>query len=410
MENAINRRSSLHCIALLAGCLALSLVSGCSLLGSRNDRPVIKHKRGDAPTRVYSTRTPPRDTGAGEIYTEGEDAFASSENYTRNEGLVETREPIVLADNYPNTYTVLREDTLWDIAARFLRDPWLWPEVWQINQQILNPHLIYPGDVITLTWVDSQPTLRLGNGSSRLSPKIRYQDLGDAISTIPYELISAFLAKPTVLTSSDAKRLPYILASADGRLVMSRGDAVYARGKLGNAEKHNIMHIGEPYIDPVTKFVYGYEAMHVGESKVTRTGDPFTLQLVDTKREILRGDRLLPIDPQDGPQTFYPRAAPTDLDGTIISVFDGLAYIGQYDIVVINRGANAGLEDGSVISIYQRGSSVYDPYNAWDRIVKLPDEPAGIALVFRTYNSMSYALVMHAVREIHEGDMIRSPD
>lgn len=415
----MNRRFKLHCIALMAGCLALVFVSGCSQfggLGSQNNDASEQSRK--APKRVYSTRTAPAIKSADEMNTYTEDS-------------AQQHDGSILVDNYPNSYTVVRGDTLWDISARFLRDPWLWPEVWQVNEQIINPHLIYPGDVITLVWVDGKPSLRLGEGTIRLSPKVRYEDLGQAVPTIPYEAIRGFLSKPTVLDRSTADSLPYILASADGRLIMSEGNKVYARGNVQSETIQNIMHIGEPYIDTETNTVYGYEAVHVGEGEIIRNGDPFTLSLTDTSREILRGDRLMPLDPLDRAQNYYPHKAPVDLNGSIISVVDGVSYVGQYDIVVLNRGANSGLEDGSVVSIYQRGDTVYDPYTN-ERIksdsegliqrlksaitpsagsaVKLPDEPAGEAMVFRTFENISYALVMRAQREIHKGDSIRSPN
>ena len=410
----MNSRFKQHCIALVSGCLALTMVSGCSQFGSMTGNNTDAVSTGKAPARVYSTRTapPPSD---------------------KSQYLDEIPAAPVLADNYPNNYTVVRGDTLWDISARFLRDPWLWPEVWQVNEQIINPHLIYPGDVITLVWVDGKPQLRLGSGSVRLSPRVRYEDLGNAIPTIPFDKISAFLAKPTVLDRAVADALPYVLASADGRLVMSEGNDVYARGDIEADTSYNIMHIGDPYFDPESNFIFGYEATNVGEGSVVRMGDPATLKIVDSNRETLRGDRLLSIDPNDVGHNYYPLPAPTDLDGSIISVVDGVAYIGQYDIIVLNRGANAGLEDGSVVSIYQRGAMVDDPYaqtkikgesqdgfinnvkkvfsgEGTGNLVKLPDEPAGVAMVFRTYESISYALVMRAEREIHEGDRIRTPD
>ncbi len=410
----MNNRFKQHCIALISGCLALTMISGCSQFNSMRGDNADVVTTGKAPERVYSTRTAPLPS--------------NKDQYTN-----ELPPAPVLADNYPNSYTVVKGDTLWDISARFLRDPWLWPEVWQVNEQIANPHLIYPGDIITLVWVDGKPQLRLGSGSVRLSPQVRFEDLGNAIPTIPFDAISAFLAKPTVLDRSVANALPYVLASADGRLIMSKGNKVYARGEIAADSTYNIMHIGEPYYDPETKFIFGYEATNVGEGTVERAGDPATLHLTDSNREILRGDRLLSIDPRDIGRNYYPLPAPPDLDGSIISVVDGVSYIGQYDIIVLNRGANAGLEDGSVVSIYQRGDLVADPFaqtkvdnvtsdgfvnsvkkvftggNAGN-LVKLPDEPAGEAMVFRTYESISYALVMRAEREIHEGDSIRTPD
>lgn len=413
----MNSRSKAHCIALITGCLALTFAGGCSQFGGADSQI---NQSGEAPKRVYSTRTAPPPAQKNNSYS-----------YRDNTDTGAAHDASILADNYPNSYTVVRGDTLWDISARFLKDPWLWPEVWQVNEQIVNPHLIYPGDVITLIWVDGKPQLRLGEGTVRLSPRIRYEDLGQAIPTIDSDAIAAFLSKPTVLDRAYADSLPYILASSDGRLIMAERNSVYARGDLVAEQDYNIMHIGDPYIDPETNYIFGYEATNVGEGNVTRGGDPVTMYLKRTHREVLRGDRLMKVDPRDLDQTYYPHAAVAGLDGSIISVFDGVSYIGQYDIVVLNRGANVGLEDGSVIKIYQRGETIFDPYTKQTADVKkggfiqslknlggnkqqgshvkLPDEPAGVAMVFRTYDSISYALVMQAEREIKEGDSIRSP-
>jgi len=351
------------------------------------------------------------------------------------------RNTSLLVDNYPTQYTVVKGDTLWDISGRFLRDPWLWPQVWENNQQIRNPHLIYPGDIITLAWgADGRPRLILGQGSERLSPRVRYEDLESAIPTIKHSDIIGFLSKPTVMDATYADGLPYVLASNDGRLIMSQGNEIYVRGNLSGANNFNIFHLGKRYIDPESQFLYGHEALFVGEGNIVRGGDPATMYVKKSRREILRGDRLLALDSKDVAMNFTPRPAPADLQGSIMSIVEGLQYIGQYDIVVLNRGANAGLSEGHVISIYQRGDQVYDPYDRtaaelkavenenkgrigkgidWVRQyfrndlgqwVKLPDEPAGVAMVFRVYDNLSYALVMRSEREIHRGDMIRSPN
>lgn len=347
------------------------------------------------------------------------------------------RDTSILVDNYPDKHIVVKGDTLWDISAKFLRDPWLWPQVWDHNQQIRNPHLIYPGDVITLRWCDGKPCFGFGDGTLRLSPKVRYDDLGSAIPTIPYDAIAGFLSKPTVLDATYADTLPYVLASADGRLIMSEGNDVYVRQNLGSLNPgtdYNIFNIGDPYRDPESGFVYGIEALYVGEGNIFRGGDPSTMKIRDSRREILRGDRMLPFDHErDIELNFMPKAAAPETAGTIISVVEGVEYIGQYDIVVINRGSNNSLTRGDVVSIYQKGDQVWDPYDrqnvaseedkgnwfqrnilrkgskAGGSYVKLPDEAAGIGLVFRVYDNISYALVMRSEREIHKGDLIRSP-
>jgi len=348
----------------------------------------------------------------------------------------QTRDTSILVDNYPDRHVVVKGDTLWDISAKFLRDPWLWPQVWDQNQQIKNPHLIYPGDIITLRWCNGKPCFGFGDGSRQLRPEIRYEDLGDAIQTIPYSAVAGFLSRPTVLDAAYANTLPYVLANADGRLIMAEGNEIYVRGGVSSGLNYNMFNIGDPYIDPETGFVYGVEAVHVGEGKLVRGGDPGTMLITDSRREVLRGDRLIPFDStRDAELNFMPKAAPAGINGQIMDVVEGVEYVGQYDIVVLNRGATSGLARGDVVSVYQRGEQIWDPYaqtseettdgkkdgNWFQRTfggqnarqgqyVKLPDEPAGIAMVFRVYDNISYALVMRAEREIQEGDMIRSPN
>lgn len=345
---------------------------------------------------------------------------------------VMARDTSLLVDNYPDRHVVVKGDTLWDISAKFLRDPWLWPQVWDHNQQIKNPHLIYPGDIITLRWCDGKPCFGFGEGSRRLQPQIRYEDLGTAIPTIPYDAVAGFLSRPTVLDAEYAKSLPYVLASADGRLIMSQGNKVYARGNLGTGINYNIFNIGEPYVDPETGFVYGLEALHVGEGEVTKIGDPATMKIRKSRREVSRGDRMLPFDHERDIQlNFTPKAAQVGTTGVIMSVVEGVEYVGQYDVVVINRGRNSGITRGDVVSVYQKGEQIWDPYdqskitkqdmNWFERnfggpssrggdYVKLPDESAGVAMIFRVYDNISYAVVMHATREIKQGDLIRSPN
>lgn len=339
------------------------------------------------------------------------------------------REPsaVPLAPGAPERYTVVPGDTLWDISKRFLRDPWYWPEIWQVNPQIENPHLIYPGDVISLVYVDGRPQLRLergesvattslppGVGTERMSPRVRVEPLGQAITTIPYDVIAPFLSRPTVLSREEATRAPHIVALRGDHLVGGRGQAVYARGEdeLPYGANYALYHIGEPYRDPDDNDVIGYEAIYVGQGQVVREGDPATLTLTETRREALAGDRLLPLE-VDTPLNFYPSAPSVDVEGRIVAVVDGLSRIGQYHIVVLNRGAKDGLAQGHVLEVFQAGKVVKDRFNTvrWPGAgrVELPEEPAGLVMVFRVLDEISYALVTQATNEIRVADTVRNP-
>jgi hypothetical protein len=319
----------------------------------------------------------------------------------------------LLNPRHPERYVVQPGDTLWDIASLFLRDPWYWPEIWQINPQVANPHLIYPGDVLALAFLSNgQPVIQLERGSAlRLSPRVRAEPLEQAIPTIPYEMLRAFLSRPTVLERDQLEGLPYVFAHREG-LMGSAGRDMYARGSdaaVGSA--FNVVHRGEPLVDPDDGEVIGYQGIYVGHGQITRSGDPLTIHLTESTREALIGDYLLEED-EVIPATFYPRAPDELVDGRIISVVDGVMLIGQYQVVVINRGASDGLESGHVLRVHRTGEVVPDEVGKrgmFGEKVRLPDEPAGTMLVFRTYDRMSYGLVMEATSEIRVLDTVRTP-
>jgi hypothetical protein len=318
---------------------------------------------------------------------------------------------VVLNPDHPDRYVVVKGDTLWGISAKFLRDPWYWPEIWYVNPQVANPHLIYPGDVLTLVYVDGKPQLRLDHGSDKLSPKIRVESLDQAIPTIPIDAIAQFLTKPLVVSQDEINRAPYVVASADEHVVTGAGDRVYARGIEGeDIGVFDIFEPGSPLIDPDTKEVLGYEAIYVGEGAVKSFGDPATLLLTETTREARVGDRLWPTS-QEKPLThFLPHPAPPGTEGRIISVLGGVQEIGQFNVVAINRGTADGIEVGHVMKIFQTGETVRDTVGGKRaELVKLPDEEAGVLMVFRTFDRVSFALVMKATRAMHLLDFVRTP-
>jgi hypothetical protein len=322
--------------------------------------------------------------------------------------------PPALNPRHPERYVVQRGDTLWDIAATFLRDPWYWPEIWQINPQVENPHLIFPGDILSLVYLDDgRPVLQVerGGGIERLSPRVRAYPLEEAISTIPYETLRAFLTRPAILNEDELEELPYIVAQRDG-LMGSAGRDVYVRNtEAGVGETFNVVHLGKPLVDPDDDAVLGYEGIYIGSGGISRTGDPATLHLEESAREALVGDYLLQ-ETEPPPFTFFPRAPDEEIDGRIISVVDGVSLIGQYQVITINRGERHGMEAGHVLRIYQTGEVITDPVRGrklFTEKVRLPDEPAGTMMVFRTFDRMSYALVMEATNDIAVLDTVRNP-
>lgn len=326
---------------------------------------------------------------------------------------------IRLAPDHPDHYVVIRGDTLWDISARFLEDPWMWPEIWHINPEIANPHLIYPGDIIRLEFVDGKPVLRLERpGPSALrtvkfSPTARTTVLDSAIPTIPMDAIGQFLKYPRIVTQAELDASPYIVASSEDRLISGTGNKVYARGiRDEDVTRYNIVRRGEVYRDPANRRdVLGYEAIHVGYATVTRGGDPATLVISQSEREVLAGDRLLPVADEEINQYFLPRAPEGAVRGQILSVLDGLARIGQFQVVALSKGARDGLEPGHVLAVHQTGEVVRDNFTAqrMDRKVRLPNERAGTLMVIRVFDRISYALVMEAARDLRVLDTVTQP-
>jgi hypothetical protein len=329
-----------------------------------------------------------------------------------------------LNPRHPDTYVVQRGDTLWDIASMFLRDPWYWPEIWQINPQVENPHLIYPGDILSLAFLDNgNPVVQLTRGADsrpveagptdRLSPRIRSEAIEEAIPTIPYDAISAFLSRPAVLDPRELGRMPYIFAHPEG-LLGAAGQETYVRG-LEDAPTgtiYSVVHAGDALVDPDDGDVLGYQGLYVGEGRLRQSGDPATLYLTETAREASIGDYVV-AEQQVTPITFFPSAPDSNIEGRIISVLDGVSVIGQYQIIVINRGARDGIEPGNVMSVYQTGDLVADRTRKSgfsSEKVQLPDRLAATTMVFRVFDRMSYALVMEATREIRLLDTVRNPE
>ena len=315
-------------------------------------------------------------------------------------------EPVALNPAHPDRYVVVKGDTLWDISARFLRDPWRWPEVWHVNPQIENPHLIYPGDAIVLSYIDGRPLLKLqrgpGSRSVKLSPHVRSTPLDMAIPVIPMDAIRPFLTRPYVLDEKELDMAPYVISFADEHIVGATDNRIYVRTiEASDHPKYDVVRPGKPYKDGDTGEILGHEALLIGSAQLERPGDPATLYLLQTDMEALPGDRLLPVT-QDTPDS--------DIAGNIISVLNGVTQIGQHNVVVLDRGTDNGLQIGDVLAIDRRGETIPDPItpDRFDKIT-LPDEKAGVLMVFRTFPRVSFGLVMSATMAIHVLDRVHNP-
>ncbi len=379
--------------------------------------------------------------------------------------------------DHPEAYTVVKGDTLWDISARFLKQPWRWSEIWNVNPQIENPHLIYPGDVISLSYKDGQPVLSMNRGTGqlvqgrnvKLSPTIRSSENDEAIPTIPIDAIQQFLKRPIVLEKNEMDQWPYVVSSYDEHLIATTGNTIYVRGidENSDATKYSIFRKGAAYKNPKKDKdskdeILGYEAIYVGDATLVKKGDPASAIVNVVDREILVGDRLIPQSDEDISTEFYPGSTSRELEGNILSVVDGVSQIGQYQVVVLNLGKEQGIEAGNVLGVYQSGYVVQDKigpnikksqaqkeaqrakeleeaggdasrtlskivYAVEDGVesfnetfptiankqaksedITLPEEYVGVVMVFRTFNKVSYALVMETQGPVHVADAVKS--
>ena len=326
--------------------------------------------------------------------------------------------PMVLAqgaairDGAPREYTVRKGDTLWGIADMFLEEPWLWPEVWDVNPQIDNPHLIYPGDTIYLSYVEGRPRLSLARGRDvKLTPNMRVSPLDLAIPVIPLDQIGAFLKRHRILGVDDLENSAWIVAGGQDHLITANGDIIYGRGTFPEDERaYGIYRAGEIYRDPISLEILGYQAQDIGNAQALSSlrDEVVELEITRVTEEVRLTDRLLPQEERILDSTFQPRAPAQPIeDGFMIAVDGGVSQIGTTDIVVINKGAREGLEVGNVLAIYQAGALVFDEVARNN--VRLPDTRAGLAMVFEVDEKASYALVLKANRPLKVMDKVKNP-
>lgn len=354
---------------------------------------------------------------------------------------------VQLRPDHPERYVVVKGDTLWDISARFLKSPWLWPKIWEMNrEEIKNPHWIYPGDVVVLDTSNGQPRLRLLRETITLQPGVREEPLEkEPIPTIAPNVIAPFLSQPLVIEENALADAPTIVAGQENRVVLSPGVRIYVSKIEEDAGAlWNIYRPGKALIDPDTGKTLGTEAVYLGDARVRKFGEPATAEIVRAKEEIFTGDKLVSA-PETLQVNFVPRAPESDIKGRIISIYGGVAEAGRSAIVTLNRGSADGLEAGHVLAIYREGEIIPrpgtemakkpDPFKENEyatpdplatpeqaaeteqpakpeldpSLLKLPDERIGLLMVFRTFDQVAYALVMQAAEPVNVLDLVQTP-
>jgi hypothetical protein len=314
-----------------------------------------------------------------------------------------------LRSDHPERYTVVKGDTLWDISARFLNNPWYWPEIWHVNPQVENPHLIYPGDELALVYIDGKPRVTKVSSDRvvKLSPKVRSEPIDTPIPAIPLDAISSFLTDTRIVGVEELDGAPYVLEGEDGRIITGAGDRVYARGEKP-ADNVGVFRRSKEFRDPETGEFLGLEARSIARGEViAENKDVLTLRLKQSNEEVRIGDRLLVGEERRITTSFVPSSPDSDIEAKMISVDGGVSQIGQFDVVAINRGEREGLKPGNVMAVLKAGNLVRDPVT--NETIELPSERAGLMMVFQTYEKMSYGLILQATRPLSVGDKVTNP-
>lgn len=352
-------------------------------------------------------------------------------------GVAQAEEPVQIKPSAPERYTVVQGDTLWGIATRYLSDPWRWPEIWEANKQVYNPHLIYPGDVLLLCQIKDRTVIivdqgggcseaaeriatgaplpaetRLPSGVVKLHPKVREKPLNLAIPALPLKDIQRYLNDSRVVSREELDRAPYVVAGADSRIVAGAGDSVYVRNKnqlLKPEGSYGVYRAGMTYVDPDSGALLGYEAEDIGAGRlVDLQPEVGTLKVSRTTQEMRIGDKLLENELGQIAALFHPSNPDGVAPGRILRVFGSISSGSQYSVIVLNRGQTDGVKAGHTFAIYRKAVAV--PDRIAGEAVKLPATRTGIAMVFRTFERVSYALILSSTSPVKPGDEIRAPN
>lgn len=331
--------------------------------------------------------------------------------------------------NAPDQHLVVRGDTLWDISGKFLEHPWCWPQVWGMNQdQIRNPHWIYPGQIVYFDRANRRLSLtRPGpeggdgiSGTTRLSPQIRTEGLGvDAVQSIPSGVIEPFLSMPLIVEDDELKGAPRIAAMEEGHVYLGKDDKLYVRGQLNGGSSFQVFRPGNPLKDPETGRVIAYEAVYLGSVKLQTEAKPgvdaHTFTVSSSKQEMGAGDRLMPAPPTPM-RNYVPHQPERQIGARVLSIYSGVTYAGQNQVVSVNRGSVDGLDVGAVLQLYHFGQTVADPggnkglFGLGKTMIKLPDEQVGTLFIFRVFKHVSYGLIMQVTQPVEVGDVAKSPE
>ena len=326
-------------------------------------------------------------------------------------------EPLQLVDNPPDRHVVVKGDTLWGISGKFLKEPWRWPEIWNMNRdQIKNPHLIYPGQVVYLDRSGKTPRLRLGKpvksggGTVKLQPHVYSDPVQQAIPSIPPNQIEPFLSQPLVVEQGELDTVPRIVAGPEYRGMMGNGDQAFATAiPDASVVRWNVFRPGKPLIDPDTGNTIGYEAFFLGNANLVQPGEPAALQITVAKEEIMRGDRLIPAPPVNI-ISYVPHRPDNQIAARVMTIYGGVSEGGRASIVSLNRGRNDGLEVGHVLALFRnRFSSAIDQDTMQRVDTPIPEERYALVFVFRVFNGVSYALVLESSKPVTIGDYARNP-
>ena len=318
-----------------------------------------------------------------------------------------------LSPDAPVNYLVKEGDTLWDISSVFLDDPWRWPEIWQVNSTVSDPDLIYPGDTLSLVYVDGNPLVVLDRGTRptvRLSPQVREAPLLSPTPAIPRQALSGFLVENRIVDVETFETYPYILSGAAGSLIVGAGHEIYARGTWErDLSTYDVFRLGVAYHDEETNELLGQEAINLGSVEIiSNEGDDLRKALVASSNEELKaGDRLLPRETTPINPNFFPTTPDNEMNGEIIGLLNNESKAAQFETVVMNLGGRDGLEAGDILTIYKAGDSVRDPVT--DKRVELPSTQIGLLMTYKIFEKVSYGVILSLNEPALAGSVVSTP-
>ncbi|MBK6355898.1 MAG: LysM peptidoglycan-binding domain-containing protein [Betaproteobacteria bacterium] len=323
-------------------------------------------------------------------------------------------EPLALVDNPPDRHIVVKGDTLWGISGKFLKQPWRWPEIWRMNkEEIKNPHLIYPGDIILLDTSSGSPRLRMAKRvtgkDGKVQPTVYSSAAQQVIPSIPPNVIEPFISQPLIVEAGDRNGAVKITAAQEDRMLLGGGDTFYASGiPDGKTEKWHVFRKGKALKNPETGVILAYEAFFLGNARLIKPGEPATLRVTLAKEEMARGDELIPAPPPEI-ITYSPRRPEREVAARVMSIYGGVQEGGATSVVSLTQGKNDGLEVGHVVALFRKRVSVNIDDNGIRSETPVPEERYGLAFVFRVFDGVAYALVVESSKSVIIGDSARNP-